>query len=110
MSATEDGVESSKTIKQFCQAENLSLSSYFKMRRLGHGPRELHVPGTEIIRITPDAHREWREMLEELGQTKAADLERQRRSAQRRAAGASAAASPRHVSRQMPARTAGRRR
>jgi hypothetical protein len=96
--AVDDLLQPSLTIRQFCDRENLSAASYYKMRRLGYGPAEMHVPGTEIIRITPQAHREWRARLEQQGKTKEAALERTRRAEQRRAAGKTAAASPMHIS------------
>ncbi len=105
--------EPSETIDEFCAVEHLSRSSYYKMRKLGYGPDEMVVPGTSIIRITPQAHREWRIKLEERSRTTAAVLERNRRADQRRAAGKAAAASPKHVSRRptaAPARTTERRR
>jgi hypothetical protein len=98
-SAVDDLLKPSLTIKQFCVRETMSLASYYKMKRLGYGPREMVVPGTEIIRITPTAHREWREKLEARSRTEEAELERKRRADQRRAAGKTAAASPLHVSR-----------
>jgi hypothetical protein len=89
---TDDDLQQpSKTIPQFCEVENLSASSYFKLKRLGLGPDEMRIPGTEIVRITATAHRGWRERMIALGQTKQAELERQRRVSQRRAAGLSAA-------------------
>lgn len=75
------------TIEEFCKLKNLSRSSYFKIRREGNGPAEIRPPGTEIIRITLAAVREWEARMIELGKSKQAQLERQRRSAQRRAAG-----------------------
>ena len=62
----DDLQQPSKTIPQFCEAENLSASSYFKLKRLGLGPDEMRFPGTEIVRITPEAHRAWRERMTEL--------------------------------------------
>ncbi len=111
--AVDDLLQPSLTIRQFCVRENMSPASFYKMRRLGFGPVEMVIPGTEIIRITPKAHREWRARLEQQGKTKEAELERQRRANQRRAAGKNAAASPQHVSRRQiaaPARTPERRR
>src|SRR4029077_14232362 len=80
-------IKPSKTIPQFCEAENLSAPSYFKIQRLGLGPDEMRVPGSEIVRIAATAHREWRERMAALSKTQQAELERQRRVAQRRAAG-----------------------
>ncbi len=111
--AVDDLLQPSLTIRQFCVCENMSPASYYKMRRLGFGPAEMVIPGPEIIRITPKAHRQWRAMLEEHSRTKAAELERKRRADQRRTAGKTAAASPMHVSRRpihSHARTTERRR
>jgi hypothetical protein len=96
---TDDLKRRSMTVQEFCRTESMSLSTYYKMRRLGYAPTELHIPQTAVVRITHEAHREWRERMVKLGQSKQAELERQRRSAQRRAAGESAAASPKHISR-----------
>ena len=70
----------SMTISEFCTAENISLSYYFKkLRGLGIGPEELRVPGTGIIRITPEARAEWHERMRELQGTREAKLETARR-------------------------------
>ena len=47
--------EPSMTINEFLAVERMSRSSYYKMRALGYGPAEMHVPGTEIIRISARA-------------------------------------------------------
>jgi hypothetical protein len=52
----------SKTIDQFCTAEQMSRPKYFKMRKLGLGPNE--VRDGRFIRITPEAHAEWRRARE----------------------------------------------
>ena len=105
MSQDDDLQKPSKTIPQFCEIENLSASSYYKLKRAGLAPDELHVPGTEIVRITATAYREWRERMATLARTKEAEIERARRAEQRRAAGKSAAVSSRHVSRRRAGRT-----
>jgi hypothetical protein len=55
----------SKTIDQFCRAEQMSRPHYFKMRRRGLGPREIR--DGRFIRITPQAHAEWRRARERSG-------------------------------------------
>jgi hypothetical protein len=84
------------TIQEFCDLKNLSRSSYFKIRRAGNGPAEIRPPGTDIIRITPAAVRDWDIRMVELGKSKQAQLERQRRSALRRAAGKASSRKRRH--------------
>lgn len=79
--------DASRTIDEFCALENISRFSYYKMRKNKHGPKELHIPGSEIVRITAEAHAEWRERMQELAVTKAGKLENARRVAQRKLAG-----------------------
>jgi hypothetical protein len=62
-------LERSLTVKEFCALERMSPSAYYKMRREGHGPAELHIPGIELTTITATARREWHERMVELGQT-----------------------------------------
>jgi hypothetical protein len=101
--------ERAQTIGEFCAAENISAASYYKMRRLGVGPREERVPGTAIIRITPEARRAWHALLAEMRQSRDAELEERRRSAHATQAGKMAAASPLHVSKRQRA-VGGRRK
>jgi hypothetical protein len=98
MSIADERPERALTIREFCEAENISTASYFKMRRLGVGPREERVPNTTIIRISPEARRAWHARLAEMHQSRDADLQARRRSAQATRAGKMAAASPLHVS------------
>jgi hypothetical protein len=86
------------TPREFMVAEHLSPSSYAKMRRMGTAPREFIIPGTRIRRITPEAHREWRQLMAVYTASTAARLEEARRSVQASQAGKIAAQSPLHVS------------
>jgi hypothetical protein len=94
-----DHREPALTIRQFCILENMAVATYYKMRRLGHGPDEMRIPGTAIVRITQQARRDWHARMGELGRSREAELEAARRHAQTVAAGKAAAASLRHVSR-----------
>jgi hypothetical protein len=47
------------TIKEFCRAHRLSVSSYYELRKKGLGPQEKRV-NTHVI-ITREAARAWRE-------------------------------------------------
>jgi hypothetical protein len=87
----------SRTIPDFCYLENLSLTAYYKIKRRGHGPDELRLPESKIIRITQQSHQQWRERMRELAQSEAGKLEKQRRAQQARSAGKRAAESPDHV-------------
>lgn len=49
------------TIPQFCERFDLSLSTYYRLRRNGHGPRELRVGRRVIIPVT--AADDWAETL-----------------------------------------------
>jgi hypothetical protein len=80
--------------RQFCEAENISLSTYHKLKRAGRGPDETCFPGMGLARITAKARRKWHTDIEKWNSSKEAELEKARR-----VANASAAAeSPRHVS------------
>jgi hypothetical protein len=48
----------SKTIGQFCATERMSRAKYFKDRAKGRGPREMR--DGRWVRISPEAHAEWR--------------------------------------------------
>jgi hypothetical protein len=101
MTTTDDttvDTERSLTRKQFCAAENISLSTYAKLKRLGHGPDETHFPRMALVRISAEARRRWHAENEKWNKTKEADLENQRRVDNSRAAGKKAAKSPDHVS------------
>jgi hypothetical protein len=50
--------EPSKTILEFCQAERISRSKYYGMKKNGTAPEETRVDG--VIRITPESHARWR--------------------------------------------------
>jgi alkylated DNA nucleotide flippase Atl1 len=83
----------SLTIAQFCALENISVYTYYKIRKMGYGPRELRVPGTEIARITPESRRKWHALMESREVQEQAKREFERRAAQSAQAGAIAAAS-----------------
>jgi hypothetical protein len=88
----------SESIPEFCLAEGISKSSYYKLKKLGLAPDELRPPGTAIVRITTQARTAWHMRMEELRKSQAAELEAARRHAQTAAAGKRAAASPLHIS------------
>jgi hypothetical protein len=98
------------TRKQFCVAENISLSTYAKLRRLGRGPKETHYPGMNLVRISPEARQKWHSENEKWNKSKAADLEQARRIALASAAGKKAAKSERHVSKRKKAAKAAKPR
>lgn len=50
--------DAAQTINEFCESERISRSMYYKLRRLGLGPREMAV-GT-AVRISPEARADWR--------------------------------------------------
>jgi hypothetical protein len=80
-----------------------TLSTFYKLKKLGLGPDVLHVPGTRIERITPEARQAWRERMAELAKSETAQLQAERRRAQAAEAGKLAAQSPNHVSRRTAA-------
>lgn len=77
--------ERTYTITEFCVLEGLSRNAYFLLRKAGNGPRELRIPGSSIVRITPEARAEWHRRFEKT--SKAMDAERKRHAAQGAKAG-----------------------
>lgn len=91
--------EQSLTIRTFCKLEDISLPTYYKLRKAGYGPEEMRVPETAIVRISPEAHREWRERIKNLSNSPQVQKERRALSRHGKRAGAAAAKSPKHISR-----------
>src|SRR5690349_16031434 len=64
----------SLTREEFCKLENISLSTYHKMKRNGTGPIELHYPGQSIVRITAQSRLDWQARREKQALSQAAKL------------------------------------
>jgi len=92
------GEDRSMTIAAFCAAEAFSKAQYFKLKRLGLGPAEFRIPGTALIRISPQARADWHARMADLQNSRQAKLEAERRRQQSRDAARCSAASPNHVS------------
>ena len=58
-------MEPTKTILEFCATEGISRATYYNLKRDGLAPREMRIRGS--VRITPEAHADWRRRME--GQT-----------------------------------------
>jgi hypothetical protein len=88
------------TIRGFCLRNKFSPATYYKIKRLGAGPRELRLPGN-LIRITPAAEAEWRRRWENPAPADAEALacDAERRQERSRKAAKKAVESPKHVSR-----------
>jgi hypothetical protein len=86
-----------KTIPQFCK-NRMSPASYYKMRRMGNGPREFRVPGIRLVLITAKAEAEWEKRMASRSAQATVKREFERRSQQATMAGRLAAKSPLHVS------------
>jgi hypothetical protein len=101
----------SLTRRQFCTVENISLNTYSRIKRTGHGPVEMFLPGTRVARITSVAHAAWRRAMLAYSNSAAAKLEEARRSKQASAAGKIAAQSSLHISKHQHKgkKTAGRK-
>ena len=81
------------TIDQFIARNPMSRTKFFGLKRSGLGPCMMF---NKLI--SPKAEAAWRDKMERLANSKAAQLERARRSDASSRAGKAAAASPRHVS------------
>lgn len=86
----------SVSIRQFCNLENISATTYHKMRARGLGPKEMRLPGSSIVRISPEARRDWHARLEQLAATDDVEQDRQQRIAKTSQAGRAGVASPAH--------------
>jgi hypothetical protein len=53
-----DSSTTSRTIKQFCQRNNLSLRQFYSLQAEGRGPRMMSV-GSTGKRISDEAERDW---------------------------------------------------
>ena len=88
----------SMTIREFCEAEQISPATYHKLKRLDLAPDELRAPGCAFVRITQDARARWHERLARAQMTDTAQIEREHRIKAARRAGKLAAKSDRHIS------------
>jgi len=91
--------DASLTIDDFCRAERISRSTFYKLKRLRLAPEETIVPGLALRRITAQARRAWHAKLDALQASEAAELERRRRVELAKRAALIAATSPLHRSR-----------
>ncbi len=92
------------TVAEFCALERMSLTTYHKLKKSGHGPDEVRFPGMSFVRITKEARAEWHAKIEEWRKSEAVALEQQRRSAEAKRKGKLAAESPLHPTRRKQAK------
>ena len=88
----------SYTIEEFCQAERISLSTFYKLKKLGLAPETICYPGGRVIRITAEARAAWQVMMRARKADEQLQRECERNAAAARRAGKLAAASDRHLS------------
>jgi hypothetical protein len=88
----------SYTIREFCRLERISEASFFKMARLGVGPKVLTIPGCAIKRITVKAREDWHRKIELLDRSPTVRQEQARRREGSRRAARIAIKSAKHVS------------
>jgi hypothetical protein len=100
---TSDKQEPARTIPEWCEGKRICVATYYKLKKLGLTPDELHVPGTNIRRITPEADRAWIARMAELTKTKEYKREAKRRTDLAKKAGTLAAESLKHVSKRRKA-------
>ena len=90
--------EPSYTIGEFCRAERISLPTFYKLKRLGLGPREMR--NGALIRISHQARVDWQRARENPAGEEAVAVLKSAEAirARSRAAVKAAVASPHHVS------------
>jgi hypothetical protein len=86
--------ERSLTIPQFLFVENISKTTFYKLKKQGLAPVITTILDTH--RITAQSRRDWHAMMHMRQATSAAALLAERKAAQASAAGKLAAASPNH--------------
>jgi hypothetical protein len=86
------------TRAEFCRRNKISLSTLHQLNKRGAGPAIMLV-GTNSIRITFQAEREWQRAREKEYASAARQLERERQSARMSQLGKRGAASPEHPQR-----------
>jgi predicted DNA-binding transcriptional regulator AlpA len=84
-------------VEQFCERNQISKSTWFKMKREGTGPRTISI-GREV-RISAAAEKEWRARKEQESMGAKERLAYKRRVKLSKRAAAAAVKSPKHVSR-----------
>lgn len=97
MSAATKPYEPSYTIAEFCEAERMTEPSYFKLRDLGLGPKEMRGP-LSMVRIAHSARLEWQQRMQSASDHPAVQKTAKMLSARGRKAAAAAVASPNHIS------------
>ena len=63
-----------RTIPEFCRRNRISITTYFKLRQLGKGPREMRA--LSKVLITAEAERDWRRDRETPDKRDTATIER----------------------------------
>jgi len=88
------------SIAEFCFRNSISPSTYHKLKRAGLGPDEMRAGN--VVRITLESELEWQRARTHPRGAEAEDLARSAAAAivRGRLAGAAAARSPRHISKQ----------
>jgi len=51
------------SVQSFCESNDISVSTYYALKRAGQGPREMKV--NKRILISPEAERDWRRKMEQ---------------------------------------------
>jgi hypothetical protein len=89
--------EASLTVQQFCMAENISGTTFYKLVRLGLGPDVMRIPGTRLVRISPGARKRFHEKLEKLSRSETGEREHEHRQRLASVAGKIAVQSEKHI-------------
>ena len=86
----------SLSIADFCVVEDMGEVKYFKMRNLGFGPDEMRTPGSNQVRISPEARTRWHKKLEKLANSPQVKRDKRKLVERGRNAGKAAVQSSRH--------------
>jgi len=67
------------SITDFCYVEGISTYAYKDLRKRDLIPKETRIPGSQIVRISPQARRDWHARLEQADAQKQIERDRERR-------------------------------
>ena len=86
------------SVVDFCKVEGISIYTYYALRKRKRDlvPKETRIPTTQIVRISPQARRDWHQRLEQADIQAEVAREFERRAEFASKAGTIAAASPLH--------------
>jgi hypothetical protein len=97
---TTEVYEPSLTIKAFCKSEGISEPSYYKLKQMGLGPKEMRYPAMNMVRIAHADRIAWQQLIKDPPPEHAETVRvlKEKLLLKSRAAAALSVESPKHIS------------